>query len=307
MKKILALVGLLIAAQLPAAAAEQGPAVPQLAGTTTVVGTEVAAQVVELPQAVEVSGATFRNPLFDIDSEGRFAGVILRQRVHEDPVEVMGFRAALCDEPPCKEKPIAWADVYNPKAKFRPKRVTLPSGTYDLYVIAGDGQETRVRIDLPGLDGSTVVRPTGQADSTFGPMKEEVAESTTKVVYRGSAPQKIEGIGIAMAGIELETEALLYEDIETCLVEEDQAGDDAVSGSIACNGGGSGSFTVGRASPTRTVVISYSLAGEGSYTNSVSYRSLAQVKGFSTLDFSLSYGAGNRTVGRSTGIFHWDD
>jgi hypothetical protein len=311
MKRLVAvLAGSLMAAALwfpPSASG--GPGRRDLARLSVFEGNRSASTVMRLPRPVEVSTAPFRNELTSFRSTGRVAGLVLKQDVPKDGVEVLALSLAMCDRPPCDEKRLSVTHVWKPAARGFPKKTTLPAGDYFVYLIA-DGP-TEADLHLPGLEGEVhaslspaddvdIVEP----DTSFDPLPQHT-------VYSAEAEQELDGTGWAMMAIDMETDSEVFGDVQTCLQDTPRRpGVDDVSVPLlleSCDGSGSGTTFVSKVPGShRHVILSLATIGKGTYFHSLSYKMVSDVKSMSALAVDLSVPRGKRSGGFSSGTW-WDD
>jgi hypothetical protein len=139
----------------------------------------------------------------EVSGEGRFVGIVLRGTDSQtENVTVLGGAMPSRPRVPTFLMPVGrypavtgsyeWAKTY-------PNQVTLPAGKYETYLIA-DGSPSKVTLRLPELSGSTVVRPTSEADS-------EIRQPSPKPV--GGAGVTSNSLAAGVAG-HLQTEGLVF-------------------------------------------------------------------------------------------------
>jgi len=262
-----------------------------------------------LPRPVEVSTLPFRNKLTTIRSTVPVAGLVLKQDVPKDGVEVLALSLAMCRRPPCHEKRLAVTHISNPTTHGFPKKTTLPTGDYLVYLIA-DGP-TEVDLHLPGLEGAVdaSMSPSDAVDmvkprTSFDPLPQHT-------VYSAEAKQELDGSGWAMMAVEMETDSEVFGDIETCLQDTPRRpGVDDVSVPLlfdSCGGSGTGTTFVSREPGShRHVILSLAAIGKGTYFHSLSYKMVSDVKSMTALAIDVSLPRGTRSGGFSSGTW-WDD
>jgi hypothetical protein len=311
MKRLLVgLLGSLTAAALclpPAALAE--PEAQRLAGTTHFTGTRSGSAVVRLHRPVEISSFPFNNKLAKIRSTGRVAGLVLKQDVPKNGVEVLAISLALCPKLPCKEKRLDVTQVWDPAERGFPKKVTLPAGNYLVYLIAED--KTEIELRLPGLRGQATASLSSskavdivEPQATFDPLPQHN-------VYSAEAKQKLEGIGWAMLAVEIEADSEVFSEIDTCLQKRQRRPviDDVSVPFLfeTCDGSGSSTtYIAGRPDSRRQVILNLDTVGKGKYFHGLSYKTVSDLKEANALAVDISLPRGKRTSGFGSATW-WDE
>jgi hypothetical protein len=284
---------------------------PEVAGLNHLSAVRNSAMTLTLPEKVVIDGDPFHNKLAQIRSTGRIAGLVFKQDVPKDGIEILALSFALCDKTPCKEKRLSFTQVWNPGAEAFPRKVALPAGRYLAYVIT-DGQPTEVDLRFPQLAGEKdIAIPSTDAVDISVP-KPTLDQIPAGNVYSAEAKQSLDAIGWSLIALELKADNAIYGDIETCL--QKRRSDPVLSHASVpfvfsmCNGSGAGSSWFGLPTgPNREVIVGLASVNKGRYFNGLAYRTVAQIQEVNTLSMDLSYPGGRRTGGISAGLFHSDD
>jgi hypothetical protein len=136
-----------------------------LSGVNEVEGSPTAAMAVRLPRAIQVDSL---RDLVPVQGRGRLTAVLLKRDGGFNEPMLRSVRLGFCGKPGCT--PAAFYDVstiYTPRSGIGFKGV-LPAGRYRLYIVT-DGAPVRYRLLLPGLSGTSTLRP---QESTVGSVVE---------------------------------------------------------------------------------------------------------------------------------------
>ncbi|HWL64605.1 MAG TPA: hypothetical protein VNP73_01410 [Actinomycetota bacterium] len=313
MKRSFVVVGqllVLLVVVLPTSNAS-APPIAAFAGTNHFSSTRSGEAVLHLTESVKVSTDPFGNKLARIRSTGQVAGLMLKQDVPKNGVEIIALSVALCAKPPCKERRLNYTQVWDPSNHGFPRNVTLPSGDYFVRLIT-DGYPTDVDLTFSGLSGETTQDLSATQDvdvaapkTTFDPLPEHN-------VYSAEAKQTLGGMGWAILAVEVEAEGRLYGEIETCLQEKRS---DPVRAHLSvgffftsCDGSGAGSTAFGLPTgPNREVVVELTSLDAGTYFHSLAYKTVAEVQAVNSIAVNVEFPRGERSGGRSAGVFHSDE
>lgn len=212
------LVPLLVASLgAPAVAA---PARPSLGGTVRISGSHTTVMEVRLPKAVDIS--SFEAPKgSSINGDGRIVGIMLL-----DPK--LGLRAVsylrygLCTTAGCRS-PLArtWFLARGDGGPTGPG-VKVPAGDYRLVLVT-DGRPVSVVLKLPGLKGTTTLRPSRQVAVKHATL--DFSAMTTpplQTMYSASTGWDVDGgVGIVLHQFTAMTDVSLEQQGGFCLYERD--------------------------------------------------------------------------------------
>jgi hypothetical protein len=296
------LVALLAAAAVLPVASPSAPAgsIPQLAGTTVVSGTHTGVMKVRLPRPVEVSTFAFDNKAVDLDVSGSLGGLVLKQDVPKNGLELMAFSFSACKS--CTGR-AEFFDVFAPARRSFPKKETLPAGDYWLYVVA-DSAPTTVTLNLDGLGGTTELRPRGEATSRIGPA-DDIFVSPSSNIKAADHRQYVGRAGINLLAVDTKSGRSLLTDINQCLSRRKMSPAEALLGN-ACEGSGGSMTTYGTIDEkNRSVYISVDQSGSGRFWNTMSWRSAGDLREGGVIGFSLAYPDSTRTGGKGSGYFYF--
>ncbi len=145
---------------------------PELCGTTLIRGDGPASMRVHLAADVMLNGNFFdKANNFTIEGEGDYVGFVLSEAVpgrtgktvlaYRGPGQWFGEPEASVDHKLFEFDPAA--DATEPVAALSTGEVSVPAGTYDLYLIA-EGKPVTVTLTLAGLSGETELLPTESAN-----------------------------------------------------------------------------------------------------------------------------------------------
>lgn len=179
----------LAALALPLARSVPAPAAPlaKLAGATTIAGTTTASTLVRLDRSVRLAADELHERV-EVSGRGRAYGVVLagaERRTRDAFLAVINF--SFCGRSCTSQRDGAAYGFFNDDVESG--LITLPAGLYQVALIA-DGAKVAAKLSLPGLPGSTVIRPTSR---TSGPSSEKVVVSgnDTKTVYAGGSTFRV--------------------------------------------------------------------------------------------------------------------
>jgi hypothetical protein len=185
---IVLIAAIVVPGQGVARPASSKTAIPALAGTTVIVGSESAWTRVRVPRAFhwdDVISAT-------ISGDGRGLGFVLVKEVNgaipKSPKAIDGIRFGDCFEEACAMRsPIEEAGI-----GAAGRGDVWPAGIYRLYLIA-DGAPVRVTMEFPQLDGKTTIAPRIPANAVVQSLTPRVP--TTPLFYSAGdlAPFKGQG------------------------------------------------------------------------------------------------------------------
>lgn len=179
----LAAATLLLTVPVPAVFAS---ARPSLAGVTTISGTRSASVAVRLTKP-----ATLRDPLLEdaarndvgVTTAGRFGGFVLVQEGVPalSQIVVVGGRLP---------EPSGKLHFVYPANGLGAGTWRLPAGNYRLYLVT-DGKPTTVRLRLPGLSGTTSLRPAGAASAALTFPAAAIDTDPARVTYAVGADRPV--------------------------------------------------------------------------------------------------------------------
>lgn len=180
----------LIALALPLAQSAPAPAapLPRLAGATTITGTATASTLVRLDRAIQVPADELHDRV-EVNGRGRAYGIVLagaERRTRDAFLSVINF--SFCGRSCTSERDGAAYGFFNNDVESG--LIELPAGLYQVAIIA-DGSKVAAKLSLPGLSGSTVIRP---ASRTSGPSSEKVVVSgdDSKAIYSGGSTFRVQ-------------------------------------------------------------------------------------------------------------------
>jgi hypothetical protein len=263
-------------------------AVPRakLAGTTIVSTADSGWMPVTLPRDVTISTAPFDNPLITLTSGGPLSVVVLRQDVKRG-VEVVYKQADLC-RPDCKGQALSSLTAWDPTAKEFSKKMTLPAGRYQLYVIALE-EPTAVRMKLPGLSGRTQLHPGLPVDLTSKEMR--TTDPPSPYNFSAQVDHTVDGRGLSLIAAEADTDHFVAGNMSSCI----EAADGETPAPVddpTCEGGrtaGTGVVVNNLAEGGRKVLMSMGLLGRGAYEHQLRLRQASAIRSFHVRHLLLNY------------------
>jgi hypothetical protein len=153
-----------------------------LAARTQVSGTKTAGVEVIIPRDVTIDLQT-KSKDIRIDGSGRLKGFVLTRADvgNFDRPTVIAVDGKACDtDGACVKRSVRTFTRGNRSSQV----AKLSKGRYILYLVADD-EPVNVRINIPELEGSSDLRPTGPVYSGIGQPQPAIAEGTNTVYSNG--------------------------------------------------------------------------------------------------------------------------
>lgn len=201
-----------LAAGLAAPPAQAAP--PTLAGTTVVTGSSTAGMRVRLTRSISLP--LDRRGQVRISGNGRTVGIVLTRADLAEPMRptYAYVRFGFCTKPGCRAK-----ETHDGPIGFNPGeggRLRLTPGDYQLYVVA-DGSPVTATISLPGLPGTTRLRP--GVRNRFGPRTPTVrSPAGSSNVYGAGDMHEFGGFGgLSLQAIGLNTGPWVAGEVGDCV------------------------------------------------------------------------------------------
>ena len=290
--------------QLPQAVAQS--ARTELAGETVVVGSRTAMEVVNVDRPATFRTTLSRNPSLEIESDGMFAGLVLKEATRKDGIEIIALRIPMCTRRVCREHAITTVYAFDPATgRVFPKDLTLPRGEYYLYLVS-DGSPMTARLHLGGLDGKTIVHPDGKAAASYGALEPTVSTGDNGHVFSAGVGHDLGAQGISLVGVRMALDQHKITDVDTCLSERRPVDVPLKAGSLCLDGSGwAVTIESEELDRMRAMVVNYEMAPGADYYHALGFRTVSMPQQTDAFHFRLAYPAGTRSYHMSGLSMTW--